>query len=786
MSNSTGKNINPRHRAGASTSRKAPASPPVSAQTPAPRPAPTAAPKPAAPKPTTPKPAAPKPDTKPTSRRTTAKVARANKTSAAASREVARLRADVMVPRIAATEVFPVVENGKWPAKAVEGEAFPVRATVFREGHAAYGADAVLVYDPAVAPGEGFDLYSREKTEWVEHSRARMHDVSPGLDRYEAWLCPDAPGRWGFFIETWSDPYGTWQHDATIKIHAKQDVEITLEEGARILERAVAGQAQHNPSQKPLGPEEAAILTKAAAAMRNPRASAQRRLSAGIHSRVRHIMRKFPLRDVATRTRVYPLRVDRERALYGAWYEIFPRSIGARRRRDGSIESGTLRTAAEHIDYIADAGFDVVYLTPVHPIGYAFRKGPNNSLECGPNDPGSPYAIGSAEGGHDAIHPDLGTFEDFDYFVSRAHARGLEVALDFALQCSPDHPWVKEHPEWFSARSDGSIAYAENPPKKYQDIYPLNFDNDYRGLYNAIRDVLELWVSHGVKIFRVDNPHTKPVVFWQELLGEFNQRHPEVIFLAEAFTRPAMMRTLGMVGFHQSYTYFAWRNTKQEIIDYMWELANDTAHILRPTFWPATPDILTQYMVDGGPRGYAVRALLAATGAPSWGIQGGYEFVENVQRPGFEEQIDNEKYEYKIRDWANANQYGLTELFRRLNLARSSQPALHQLRNLTFHVTETDSILCFSKHVPAEFSPTGEPNTVIVVVNLDPHNRVSDWIHLDVGALGLPATSSLHSGRSLFKVRDLLTDEEYEWSADNYVDLDPWKQPGHVFVVSAL
>ncbi|OFK01356.1 alpha-1,4-glucan--maltose-1-phosphate maltosyltransferase [Actinomyces sp. HMSC06A08] len=669
--------------------------------------------------------------------------------------------------RIPVTEIFPSLEDGLWPAKAVEGESFPVRATVFREGHDQYAAEAVLL-----RPGG------------AEAMRVRMVDIAPGLDRYEAWLRPDAVGDWTFHIETWADPYATWSHDASIKVAAGIDTDLMLEEGARLLERAIAGKAFGNPTQKPLNEANAKSVAEAIEALRDTSAPAQTRLSAGLHSRIRHIMRKYPLRDLAGRSRSYPLQVDRERALVGAWYEIFPRSIGA--SFDGEQwHSGTLRSAAKILDRVADLGFDVIYITPIHPIGTAFRKGKNNSLTALPSDPGSPYAIGSDQGGHGSIHPDLGTMEDFDYFVKRAKEVGLEVAMDFALQASPDHPWVREHPEWFSTRADGSIAYAENPPKKYQDIYPLNFDNDPQGIYQAVYEVAEKWIEHGVSIFRVDNPHTKPLAFWQRFLAQMHAEHPEVIFLAEAFTRPAMMRTLGGIGFHQSYTYFAWRTTKEELQSYFEELANETAHILRPTFWPTTHDILTPQMWTGGAAIYAIRAVLAATGSPSYGIYSGYECLENVPRPGYEENNDNEKYEYKNRDFEGAEALGIAPLLRQLNRIRRAHPALTRLRNIKFHTTSSPNLLAFSKHVGAEESPTGEADTVLVVVNLDPHNSTQGMVDVNVPALGL-ALPPAEGDRPVMRVRDELDGRTYEWGSRNFVDLWPEGKVAHIFSVEAL
>jgi len=431
-----------------------------------------------------------------------------------------------LIGRIPVIEVFPVVEDGRWPAKAVVGEVIPIRATVFREGHDRYGATAVLV-----------------RPDGTDGPSARMHDIAPGLDRYEASLAPDAPGDWRFRVEGWSDPYATWSHDAGIKVPAGIDVELMLEEGARVLDRAAAIEGRDEEGLK--------ALNDAVWIMRDPSNPVADRLAAGLSDSVKTALERLPLRDHVSPSAEYPLQVDRERALTGSWYEIFPRSLGSGAGEDGTWHSGTLRSATERLDRIAAMGFDVLYLTPISPIGLTNRKGRNNTLTARPGDPGSPYGIGSPDGGHDAIHPDLGTFEDFDALVARSRELGMEVALDLALQCSPDHPWVAEHPEWFTVLADGSIAYAENPPKKYQDIYPLNFDNDPEGIYQAILEVVRTWIAHGVTIFRVDNPHTKPLPFWQRLIAEIHAESPDVLFLAEAFTRPATMRTLGMIGFHQ-------------------------------------------------------------------------------------------------------------------------------------------------------------------------------------------------------------------------------------------
>jgi starch synthase (maltosyl-transferring) len=671
---------------------------------------------------------------------------------AAPARVTARTAAarHARVGRIPVLDVYPVAEEGRYPAKATVGEAVPIRATVFREGHDAFGASAVLV-----------------RPDGTVHSRTRMVDVAPGLDRYEGWLVPDAPGTWRFRVEGWSDPYGTWSHDARIKVPAGLDVALVLTEGARLLTRA---------AERPEVPDEDAALLRAAAAMvADERTEPVARLAAGLADEVVGALARTPLRDLVSPSADYPLLVDRPLALTGAWYEMFPRSHGA--HRDPVTRqwvSGTLRSAAEELPRIAAMGFDVVYLTPVHPIGTTFRKGRNNALEAGPDDPGSPYAIGSPAGGHDAIEPSLGTFDDFDFFVARARELGLEVALDLALQCSPDHPWVREHPEWFTTRVDGTIAYAENPPKKYQDIYPLNFDNDPDGLYAAIRAVVQVWIDHGVTAFRVDNPHTKPLPFWDRLLADVRAAHPDVVFLSEAFTRPAMMLALAKVGFHQSYTYFTWRNTKEELEEYLATVAGEQAAWLRPSFWPTTHDILPPYLQATGLGGFAVRAVLAALGSPSWGMYSGYELVEHVARPGVEEQVDSEKYEYRPRDWSQADRLGIALLVGKLNELRRSHPALRQLRIQRVHPTSDPALVCFSRHLPASLAADGRADTLVVVVNIDPAAPREGVLHLDTAALDLPGE---------FEVEDLLGGGTYRWHAEPFVRLDPAMSCAHVMLV---
>ena len=471
-------------------------------------------------------------------------------------------------------------------------------------------------------------------------------------------------------------------------------------------------------------------------------------------------------RTVYGSTEKYPIRADRERALVGSWYEFFPRSEGAIKNTDGTITSGTFITATKRLSAVAAMGFDVLYLPPIHPIGVAHRKGPNNSLTAGPNDPGVPWAIGNSDGGHDGINPALGTMKDFENFVAAAKKAGLEIALDLALQTSPDHPWVKSNPQWFNKRADGTIAYTENPPKKYQDIYPINFDDDYEGIRDEVLRIIRLWVSKGVKIFRVDNPHTKPVHFWQDLLDIVRRESPEVIFLAEAFTAPAMMHALGKAGFHQSYTYFTWRTSKSELTEYGREVAQQTSAFFRPNFWVNTPDINPLHLQSGNPAMFALRAVLASTLTPSWGMYAGYEIYEHRPfKEGGEEYLDSEKYEIKVRDWDGATKKGLTlaPFITQLNAIRKANPALQQLRNLVFHNTESEAIIAYSKR-------EGK-NLILVVVNLDPSFAQGTIVHWDMNALGLEGS---------FAVKDLLDGKSFDWSEHQFVQLDPTRPVGKV------
>ncbi|MEV0980164.1 alpha-1,4-glucan--maltose-1-phosphate maltosyltransferase [Streptomyces sp. NPDC049915] len=644
------------------------------------------------------------------------------------------------IGRVPVRDVHPRVECGRRPAKAVVGETFMVTATVFREGHDAVGANVVLR-----GPGG-------RKGPWTP-----LRELAEGSDRWGAEVTPDAEGHWTYTVEAWSDPVTTWRRHAAIKIPADIDAGLVLEEGGQLYERAAA--------RAPRGPART-LLRETAKRLLDDSLPVQDRYAAALAPEVDEVLARHPLRDLVTASKAMPLLVERERALFGSWYEFFPRSEGTPEQ-----PHGTFRTAARRLPKIAAMGFDVVYLPPIHPIGTTFRKGKNNTLTAGPDDVGVPWAIGSPEGGHDAVHPQLGTIEDFDWFVKQARSHGLEIALDFALQCSPDHPWVHKHPEWFHHRADGTIAYAENPPKKYQDIYPIAFDQDMDGLVKETVRVLRHWMDHGVRIFRVDNPHTKPVVFWERVIADINASDPDVIFLAEAFTRPAMMHTLAQIGFQQSYTYFTWRNGKQELTEYLTELSGEAASYMRPNFFANTPDILPGYLQHGGRPAFEVRAVLAATLSPTWGIYSGYELCENTPlKEGSEEYLDSEKYQLRPRDWEAAEREGRTiaPLIARLNDIRRGHPALRRLRNLRFHATDNDAVIAYSKR-------EGD-DTVLVVVNLDPHHTQEATVSLDMPHLGLDRHAET-------TVHDELTGATYRWGGANYVRLEPGRTPAHVFHV---
>ena len=573
-----------------------------------------------------------------------------------------------MIGRFPIVDISPVIYFGGEfvGAKAIPNESLPISATIVREGHDSFVAEALL-FNP----------------DGKEVQRVPMREIWPGTNRYEGWVKPLSVGNWSFQIEVSADNPGEFK------------------------------------------------------------------------------------KRLASSSERFPIKVERERALVGSWYEFFPRSEGAVKNGDGSITSGTFATAAQRIPAVARMGFDVLYIPPIHPIGYSHRKGKNNSLTATPTDPGVPWGIGNSAGGHDAINPDLGTMADFLAFLKVAKKEKIEVALDLALQCSPDHPWAKSNPEWFTKRADGTIAYAENPPKKYEDIYPLNFDNDYPGLFAEVYRVVTFWIENGISIFRVDNPHTKPVHFWQELIAKVNARYPDVVFLSEAFTTPAMMHSLGKAGFQQSYTYFTWRTTKDDLVNYGREVATDTSAFFRPNFWVNTPDILPFHLQSGNPAVFALRAVLAATLSPSWGMYAGYELYEHLPiAEGKEEYRDSEKYEIKVRDWAGAEKKGLSlaPFITQLNEIRRENVALQRLRNLIFHQTDSPNVIAYSKR-------EGD-NLILVVVNLEGFHAQETTVTWDMWALGINGDS--------FAVTDLLDGKKYTWSQKTFVRLDPARPAGKV------
>jgi starch synthase (maltosyl-transferring) len=636
------------------------------------------------------------------------------------------------------------------------GESVPVRATVWREGHDALGA--TVVWKKLGGRGAAHQV--------------RMVPDGVGTDQWMARVVPDAAGSWTFRVDAWSDPWGTWLHAIQAKVEAGQHAEELandLETGARLLDRV---------GRRPAERANRNLLSGAATALRDTTVTVPERIALALSQPVRTIMAERPVRELLTRGRTHLVWVDRRAALYGSWYEIFPRSTGGR-DETGRAVHGTFVTASKELDRIADMGFTVVYLPPIHPIGEVNRKGPNSAEYPGgnpnpaPGEVGSPWAIGSRDGGHDAIDPELGTLEDFDEFVARAGQLGMEVALDLALQAAPDHPWVTSHPEWFTTRPDGTIAYAENPPKKYQDIYPINFDNDPNGLYAEVLRVCEHWISHGVKIFRVDNPHTKPPNFWHWLIWQIKAKHPEVLFLAEAFTRPARLYGLARLGFTQSYTYFTWRTAKQEITEFALEHA-ERADEARPNLFVNTPDILHESLQLGGRGMFAIRAALAATLAPSWGVYSGFELYEHqAVRPGSEEYLDSEKYQLRPRDFeaALASGNSLQPWITRLNAIRAAHPALQQLRELRFHTVDNDALLAFSKADPTS------GDTVLCIISLDPSNARDGMVWLDMPALGF-------GWDERFGVHDQVTGESYSWGRSNYVRLEPWRAVCHIMTVT--
>ena len=644
--------------------------------------------------------------------------------------------------RVVVERPRPRVECGTLPAKATLGLPLSVSASLFADGH-----DLVMGWVRHGRPGPGGEATPA----WQETPME-----AEGNDRFTAIFTPPSVGPWAFEIVAMPDGYGSWLSDVQVRLQAGQDVGVELEEGARMADAAAAATT---------GARERRALAALAARLRDPAEIPGRRVREAARPAAVALMRRSADRGGATRSGPWPLAVERELAGFSAWYEMFPRSEGARPPRSGTFESAAARLPA-----IAAMGFDVVYLPPIHPIGRSFRRGRNNSPQPTPADVGSPWAIGAEEGGHTAVHPDLGSLDDFARFLAEAHRLGLEVALDYALQCSPDHPWVREHPEWFCHRADGSIRYAENPPKRYPDIYPLDFGSaDRVGLWGALRDVLLFWIYRGVRVFRVDNPHTKPFAFWEWLIGDIRSDHPDVVFLAEAFTRPAVMQRLAKLGFSQSYTYFTWRTTKGELSEYLTELAGtELTDWFRPNFWVNTPDILHAYLQEGGPAAFRIRAVLAAMTAPSWGMYSGYELCERVAAAeGSEEYLDSEKYQLRPRAWDRPD--SLAPYITRLNQIRHRhREAIALLPTLRLHEIRNDSMLCVSR------MSRSRDDVLLLVLNLDPRRAQEATVWLDLEALGIPADVP-------FEAHDEMTGITYVWHGrESYVRLDPAVQPAHV------
>jgi starch synthase (maltosyl-transferring) len=653
--------------------------------------------------------------------------------------------------RVVIERVTPAVEGGTYPIKRAVGEDVVVDADVFADGHDL--VSCVL-------------RYRREDDgNWSE---APMRHL--GNDRWRGSFTVEEMGRYRYTIRGWVDRFGSWRRDMAKRADAGQEVSVEAEAGVLLIEKALT--RAHGPDRRKLrsfaralraGSDPEALRTlPAAKATRVAATAADTALSEELAELMdRYADRRFSVTHPAE----LPVEVDRERARYSSWYEMFPRSASPEPGRHG-----TFADVENRLPYVARLGFDVLYFAPIHPIGRTHRKGRNNDPRPTPDDPGSPWAIGGPEGGHTAVHPALGTLEDFDRLVRRAKEQGIEIGLDLAYQCSPDHPWVREHPEWFRHRPDGTIQYAENPPKKYEDIYPLDFETDaWRELWAELKSVVDFWIGHGVRMFRVDNPHTKPFRFWEWMIPEVKSRHPDVVFLSEAFTRPKVMYRLAKLGFTQSYTYFAWRNTKWELTDYFRELTQTEAReFFRPNLWPNTPDILTEPLQTGGRPTFMARLILAATLGASYGIYGpAFELMQHEPvAPGKEEYLHSEKYE--IRHWKLDRADSLADFIALVNRIRRENPALHSDRTLRFHDVDGDHLICYSK-ISAD-----RENVVLVVVNLDPEHRQAGLAHLDLPELGIDHDLP-------YQVHDLLTGARYLWQGShNYVELNPSIVPAHI------
>ena len=654
------------------------------------------------------------------------------------ARRASRAAASRALAPIVIEHVRPEIDAGRFPAKRVLGDACVVSADIFKEGH-----DQLAARVRYRGPGEG---------EWSYVAMPYDSDA----DRWAGAFALDRIGEWRFTIEAWTDTFATWRSGLEKKVAAEQDVAVELLEGGAIIERAARACKDRAAR---------ALLTQAATALRDTTAALADRILTALDPALLALITQYPSRDDLTEySRQLLVIVDRVRAAFAAWYEMFPRSQSRDPKRHG-----TFADAERQLPRIAQLGFDVVYLPPIHPIGDTFRKGKNNTLEPLPDDVGSPWAIGNKDGGHTAVHSQLGTLADFEHFVQRANELGLEVALDYALQTSPDHPWVREHPDWFKIRPDGTIQYAENPPKKYQDIYPMNFwTEDREALWQACLDIFRFWMARGVRTFRVDNPHTKPFAFWEWVIADIKKTDPDVVFLSEAFTRPKKLLYLAKLGFTQSYTYFTWKNTTYEIRDWMTDFS--TPGILeyyRGNLFANTPDILHEYLQQGGRPAFRIRLILAATLSPLYGIYSGYELFENVPvRVGSEEYLNSEKYELRPRDFTTPR--SLDAEIRRINRIRRENPALQRADNLTFHHSENDQVLFYRKSMP------DGSNDLLIVINLDPTRPHEAMVHVPLDALGLAPDA-------VYPVTDLLTGAQFRWrGARNYVRLDPAREPAHV------
>jgi len=637
--------------------------------------------------------------------------------------------------RVVIARLSPEIDGGRFAIKRVAGEKVVVEADVFADGH---------------------DQVACQILFWRDEDQPQVSPMKLlGNDRWRGEFSVVKLGRYQYTVEGWIDRFQTWRRDLEKRIAAKQDVSVDLLIGAGLIE-AAAGRAHG---------EDAEVLVDWAKRLRGSKQDESQK-SLALDTDLLKLVQLYPERELASRYgKQLTVIVDREKAGFSAWYELFPRSCSAEQKRHG-----TLRDCEQQLPYIASMGFDVVYLPPIHPIGKAFRKGKNNSVPAQPDDVGSPWAIGSAEGGHKSIHPQLGTLEDFRRFLANAADHGLEVALDIALQCAPDHPYVQQHREWFSTRPDGSIQYAENPPKKYQDIYPLDFTTaQWQSLWQELKSIFLFWIEQGVRIFRVDNPHTKAFAFWEWVIAEIKKQHPDVLFLAEAFTRPNVMYRLAKLGFSQSYTYFTWRNSKQELTQYFTELAQtDVREYLRPNLWPNTPDILPEFLQVGGRPAFMVRLILAATLGANYGIYGpAFELCETAAlQAGSEEYLNSEKYELKHWDWGS--KASLKNFISRLNRIRRETPALQSGRNLRFHGTDNPALICYSK------ATDDLSSVIVVVVNLDSFHVQSGWINLDLGAIGLDT-------RHAFQAHDLLSEGRFLWQdSRNFVELTPDSLPAHI------